>query len=253
MDVRMFLKAVRDKLKLELSERKPGYIFSVSTGVSEYGKDGIDYESLFKIADGCLYIAKEKGKDRYIIYDKKLHGNLLNVDISNIRAVNGVDFMKPMDKYDMASSLIIRGLHGGIDVIGEILEELMDRMNIHGISMFSGKDLTCEFTVGHYDNMPQAADYIYNRKYMDMFDEHHINVINNTLALSIDYPEAYQNLRYNGICSSLQILHNVKNKTIRMLQFDTFGDNRRKWSQDDISTVYIVVKAIYDIYDKANV
>ena len=62
--LRSLLKAVRKKLKVDLAQEKPDYEFSASIGISQYGKDGTDYETLFKIADGALYIAKEKGKDR---------------------------------------------------------------------------------------------------------------------------------------------------------------------------------------------
>lgn len=60
--MRSLLKAVRKKLKVDLAQEKPDYEFSASIGISQYGKDGTDYETLFKIADGALYIAKEKGK-----------------------------------------------------------------------------------------------------------------------------------------------------------------------------------------------
>lgn len=65
---------------MDLAQEKPDYEFSASIGISQYGKDGTDYETLFKIADGALYIAKEKGKDRFIVYDKEKHGHLLTED-----------------------------------------------------------------------------------------------------------------------------------------------------------------------------
>ena len=53
-----------------MAEKQPGYEFGASIGVAKYPQDGTVYEELFRIADGCLYIAKEKGKNRYIIYDE---------------------------------------------------------------------------------------------------------------------------------------------------------------------------------------
>lgn len=82
-DVRIYLKAIRKGLSFSLAEKQPGYEFGASIGVAKYPQDGTVYEELFRIADGCLYIAKEKGKNRYIIYDEKLHGKAIAEGIKN--------------------------------------------------------------------------------------------------------------------------------------------------------------------------
>ena len=71
-ELRIMLKAMRKGLKVSLAQKQPEYMFSTSIGIAQFGKDGSDFETLFKIADAALYIAKEKGKDRYIIYDLSL-------------------------------------------------------------------------------------------------------------------------------------------------------------------------------------
>ena len=71
------LKAMRKGLKVSLAQKQPEYMFSTSIGIAQFGKDGSDFETLFKIADAALYIAKEKGKDRYIIYDYNKENNEL--------------------------------------------------------------------------------------------------------------------------------------------------------------------------------
>ena len=44
-----------------------------SIGSATYPYDAGDYDELFKIADKMLYLAKEKGKNRYIIYHEDIH------------------------------------------------------------------------------------------------------------------------------------------------------------------------------------
>jgi len=59
------------------------------------------------ISNAALYIAKEKGKDRYIIYDYNKHGDIL-ADMKHDIAF-GSGFMKPMAKlntYSMNIKLI---------------------------------------------------------------------------------------------------------------------------------------------------
>ncbi|MCR4618021.1 MAG: GGDEF domain-containing protein [Lachnospiraceae bacterium] len=49
---------------------------SVSMGVAKYPDDAKNYNDLFVVADYCLYLAKEKGKNRYIIYTPEKHPTL---------------------------------------------------------------------------------------------------------------------------------------------------------------------------------
>lgn len=249
-EVKDFLGVLRKRIKLKLAEKKNGYMFSVSIGISEYSKDGDTYEQLFKIADGALYIAKEKGKDRYIIYRKELHGDIITDDARRVGINNGTEFMKPIDKCELAANYVIRLMREGQKAVVPVLEELMDRMNIHGISLYSGSDMKCECAIGHYLEQIAYADYVLDEKYCQMFDEYGINRINNVASLVADFPELLKRFRQHNICSSLQMAIRKEGKIVRLITFDTFGENRRKWSQDDISTVYMVVKAIANADEK---
>lgn len=57
---------------------------TASIGVSEYPVDGSEYEELMRKADKALYLAKEKGKNRHIIYEERLHGKLESDDMQNM-------------------------------------------------------------------------------------------------------------------------------------------------------------------------
>ena len=115
-----------------MAEKQPGYEFGASIGVAKYPQDGTVYEELFRIADGCLYIAKEKGKNRYIIYDEKLHGKAIAEGIKNGHIIGG-DFMKPYQKGNMTADMIARIVKDGRNAIDSVFTELMDKMHIQGI------------------------------------------------------------------------------------------------------------------------
>ena len=236
--LRSLLKAVRKKLKMELAQEKPDYEFSASIGISQYGKDGTDYETLFKIADGALYIAKEKGKDRFIVYDKAKHGHLLTEDGYSHKKTAGVDFMRPIDKVELSANLMLKVLNGGIAAAPQALLELMDKMNIHGIRVYEAPSMKCAEVLGHYEKKPEAQTCLAEEKYLKCFDEHGIHVINNTARIA------------NNICSALQFACFEKNVLRAVFEFDILGANRRKWCQDDISAIYSVVRAIADVYKK---
>ena len=202
------------------------------------------------IADGALYIAKEKGKDRFIVYDKEKHGHLLTEDGYCHKKTAGVDFMRPIDKVELSTNLMLKVFNGGMDVAEEVLMELMDKMNIHGMTIYKAPSMECRKTLGHYEKEPGTQLCLSEEKYLARFDEHHIHVINNTASIAVEYPQVYEHFKQNNIGSALQFSCMLNGQLWAVFEFDIFGANRRKWCQDDISAIYSVVKAIADVYKK---
>lgn len=237
-EVRIMLKSMRKGLKVLLAQKQPEYLFSTSIGISQFSKDGTDFETLFKIADAALYIAKEKGKDRYIIYDYDKHGDIL-ADMKHDIAF-GNEFMKPMAKYELAANIVMKVSLGQMKVM-DVLFEIMDKLNIHGISIFTGNDMKCIYSTGHYKIKVENASYIYKDGYESHFDEYGINCVNNIASLTINFPEAFGRLRDNNICSFVQMKTMGSDNQEYMVEFDIFGINRRKWSDIDIAMLRMIV------------
>lgn len=237
-EVRIMLKSMRKGLKVLLAQKQPEYLFSTSIGISQFSKDGTDFETLFKIADAALYIAKEKGKDRYIIYDYDKHGDIL-ADMKHDIAF-GNEFMKPMAKYELAANIVMKVSLGQIKIM-DVLSEITDKLNIHGISIFAGNDMKCIYSTGHYKIKVENASYIYKDGYESHFDEYGINCVNNIASLTINFPEAFGRLRDNNICSFVQMKIMGSDEQEYMFEFDIFGTNRRKWSDIDIAMLKMIV------------
>ena len=245
-EARIMLKTVRYNTRTQIAELEPNYVFSTSIGVSTYKKDASDYESLFKIADAALYIAKEKGKDRYIIYDPAKHGDVMSV--KNKAVLSGKDFMKPIQKFEMAAELLL-DLKSGKKDIKDVLSVIIDKLNVHGITVYSGKDAKVYYSTGHYLTDCADASYVFDTGYLDKFSEHGIFVLNNTAALTVDFPNVYDLFVKNNICSCVQIVSANEDGFKAMLQFDIFGETRRKWSEDDVNVLKIIAMGIMDSLD----
>lgn len=246
-EVRVFLTAIRSKLRIELAKKNPEYTFTVSIGISAYPDNGTDYDTLFKLADGCLYIAKEKGKDRFIIYTPEIHGDLINRDTKLRNLHIGANFMKPMDKLEMIANFNDKLLQKGRAVLDEVLESIMNQMDIHGILLFN-KDKNCEKILGHYKVQNINGEIFKNDKYMELFDEHGVNVIFNISSISADFPKIYELFLQSDVCSTLQIKL-IKDGVLKgIICFDTFGEHKRKWSETDICIMYMFVRIISNVY-----
>ncbi len=102
---RLDIAALRDNLQnirllvnktFEGKGPREGSPLSVSIGAAKYPDDAGNYNDLFTVADYCLFLAKEKGRNRYVFYTPEKHPPL--AEIKRIRhggqgIVNGRDDM----------------------------------------------------------------------------------------------------------------------------------------------------------------
>lgn len=82
IDSRDQLRAILKGIKTKVSATFPDKgidrdnPLSVSIGAASYPLDADNYDDLFMLADHCLYLAKEKGRNRFIMYIRKDHGTI---------------------------------------------------------------------------------------------------------------------------------------------------------------------------------
>ena len=155
----------------------------------------------------------------------------------------GSGFMKPMAKYELATNIVMK-VSLGMMTVKEVLSELTDKLNIHGISIFCGNDMECIYSTGHYKNNVIEAAYVNDDKFLNHFDEYGVNMVNNIASLTIEFPEVFRKLRDNNICSLLQMKADGADGKEYMVEFDIFGTNRRKWSDTDVIMLRMVVLGV---------
>lgn len=87
--LRNYLRSIRTNVRALYQAEQGDNRISCSMGISRSGTDADTFHELYRIADRALYIAKEKGKNRYIIYKPELHGRFNtssdNMDMKEIR------------------------------------------------------------------------------------------------------------------------------------------------------------------------
>lgn len=72
------LRGIKNRVSTKFPKSDDGSTVCVtlSIGCAVYPTDADNYDDLFCLADFCLYRAKEKGRNRYIIYKTHMHGSL---------------------------------------------------------------------------------------------------------------------------------------------------------------------------------
>ncbi len=79
-ELRVVLKDIRVGIETQFKDAPTAKGVTVSIGAVLYPTFAQNYDDSFKIADKMLYRAKDKGKNRYIIYTPEIHGDVLNAE-----------------------------------------------------------------------------------------------------------------------------------------------------------------------------
>ena len=167
-DMRRIMKVIAKHADWAFNE-KEGFKISFSCGISKFPEDGTTYEELFRKADGCLYIAKDKGKSRYIIYRDELHGALLENNDSE-RSVGLKATISDGDKHVLLSNMILRLYREGKSAIPGVMKDMQTYFDIDGIAIYTGVDMHRTYSRGNYVNPIQSLSFIFEPGYLEQFD-----------------------------------------------------------------------------------
>lgn len=187
---------------------------SCSMGVSRFDRDADNFKELFQIADKCLYIAKQKGKNRYIIYEPEKHGDFVvsskSADIVEMRG----NFYAESDIFRINQLLFNVVLYGD-SYLQTLLDQVAYTLMLDRVSLFWGDSLQCRCTnegsagYGFIDPM-----IIRNEKFLGLFREDMLP-LNNINTLEYNIPEVYEILKNSSAYSSLLHLLRDSNGMVR--------------------------------------
>lgn len=93
--LRPYLREIRTSMELAYKGKLKGISLTCSIGAAAYPIHAASYEEAMELADKMLYLAKEKGRNRYLIYTPELHSDYVKI---NREAVSGP--VNPVGEYD---------------------------------------------------------------------------------------------------------------------------------------------------------
>ena len=193
------------------------------------------YEKLFLQADKALYIASEKGHNRYVIYDIEKHGEAIPkqqrsaADLyANIPTQSKAGFVA-----DIAKSL----LHAPRPDIQTLLQGIGAQFGVDGIQIFTAPDWKAAYSWGH--PVGSAATVLAEEPFISGFPEDNCLVIDNINALEGLADNAYAWFSGESILGAVLFRVMRDEKPAGIISFGLFG-RYHKWSTPDANHLTIL-------------
>jgi len=228
---------------------------TLSMGIAEYPRNSMDYETLFKKAERALYIAKFKGKARYIIYKETMHGEITE-------EASG-ETSKPVphnreEQYNVVKNILSSIILSNNSAPGNLasamdstLVTLMLKYKCDAMSVYCGRTYLPVFRKGHYPVEPDNALFLRNPKVRALFNNRGVNYTNLEHLQGEPIEEYHTRMRNCGIVSSLQFIIGENNSPVALLAFDCFNDIGG-YTAEEINDLLFFAHMLYAVMSKCD-
>ena len=249
-EVRQILFTIRKNIRWFFENSEDQILVTLSVGAAAYPKDGQTLDQLMAMADRALYIAKEKGKDRYIIYDEEKHGRV-TFDEEHRKIVEMS--MKKQDDTNKTSAVLYTYEmleQKGIEALEDVLAFVGKVFAIDRINIFRGLDLRLWKAWGSETWTQDNAGYILLDNYLGKFNAHKVYCRADIESLAYKYPKVHQHLNKLEIKSSVQYLVGEGSNMTGIISYEVIKF-KRKWSDEDEHNLTIISRFIENAILKA--
>lgn len=210
----------------EGSEESPNITLSI--GCASFPKDADTYEDIFKLADFALYRAKNKGRNRYIIYNREKHGSLEEIESQKLVG-DRIDVRNNLAKGDIICAMFDRLFLKKDYPIEKILDDFVVNFGIQRLMLYGGDGTKLRYMAGERipddDVIEKTESYINDEQFRKLMKEFNrsvnggINVNDSEVPILIvndiryfqgKNDEVYLKLVRQGVLSMLQVVYNDK-------------------------------------------
>lgn len=235
--IRYVMMGMRSLATTAYSEEKDGFSTSLSVGCSLYPDDyDGTFEEMFKLADAFLYRAKDKGKNRYIIYNEEKHGPVKEI-IKNGFKKSG------FDKSELVCKLMNSHLCGEHLDLEEVLENISRYFSVERVVLYDKTNRCIKSQYGQkhltLEMIRRTIGYIYDegltREYVNGFYS-----TNNSEYFEGRAPEVFRKLMEQSNFAFRHFVFHGKSGKEYVLSLDSVNAHTT-WNTGDVQYYRIIV------------
>lgn len=245
-ELRNLLRTIRTNIEWAYKGKQEELSVTCSMGIAAYPDHGQGYDEVFALADRMLYRAKEKGKNRYVIYTPEIHDER----IVKLRNENKEDWAKALreDRVGIMRRLIEDYLLKK-SVTNEVMySEIGYGFDIDEILVCYGKGTTIfQWTPNGVSSDRNIVNCVNpSKEFMDTADKDNLIVLNGMYNLEGKHEDIKKNLEEKGIQSAMFYRLQSSGEIPEYIMFAR-SSVRQKWSEYEITVMSIVGK----VFEKA--
>jgi diguanylate cyclase (GGDEF)-like protein len=237
---RSVLRTIRNNVSWLYKDHEDYPKITCSLGAANYPDDAVDYDSLFCIADKVLYLAKEKGKNRYVIYVPELHENYVK---GGTLPEYEDAVMGKYRKVEMVNNVIIQFHKQGLKAFDEICKLIGQTFTIDSICIYDQiKDKNNWSRCVLYGSMKDSkydGYYFEQDNYIANFTYNKVLAIDNINFFECVAQNVFKAFTDMGICQAVQIIIRDYENNLRIVSFNRIKQ-LKKWSDTDIMYLAIL-------------
>lgn len=219
-----------------------------SIGAASYPDDAKDLDTLFSIADKMLYLAKEKGKNRYIIYRPDLHERYILGE--NPTATTEKVFYK-YRKLRIVNDFIQQYICH-YKSKKECLEMVMSAFEMDSIFLYDMYAGTRYVLSGNVPEYEENGEFLKEDNYIPDFRDDGIKTVWNIILYERKAPHMYEAFEKMGIKQFIQVIACVDRSKSDSCFVIFFNRNSQlnKWPEMDVDYLGIIGNVIGEEYMK---
>lgn len=168
--LRGMLRAIRTQIKWEFAEDFENLSITCSIGASIFPVNGRDYEDLFKKADCCLYIAKEKGRDRYVFFRDEMHRASYEAML-NKNQLNAMNNPREIRELKNVASFMENAMTDSRKAVLDAMRHIKDTFGIDNINIYYGEGMKKVYSFGSDISEAKDAMYVFSEEFQELMGE----------------------------------------------------------------------------------
>jgi hypothetical protein len=234
MTLRSMLRAVRTQIKWEFAEDFEGLSITCSIGASIYPTNGTDYEDLFKKADCCLYIAKEKGRDRYVFFRDELHRAEYEATL-NGNVVKAMNSNRDVRELQYVSKFMRMAVESPQAAVKDALLHLMNGFSIDNVTVYYGDKPDRIFSYGTEIRGIDNGEFIHWKEFETIAGINaNVAYIGHVSNIRSDYPKLSRYLKEAGVTSTIMCAIVEDGQIKGAVTFNKYKNEEAQWANYEI-------------------
>ena len=244
-ELRNTLRTIRTNIEWEYKDKWEDVKVTCSMGAAVYPDNGNSYDDIFSLADKMLYIAKSKGKNRYVIFVPEIHGAILNPDQKTtediLQKVQG-------DRNGVMQQLVEQFLVRRVMTFEQMIALVGQCFNLDEIVLVSGERFAnSSVNIWNREEYRSSIqDSVYSSPepgFLDGFDDNNTLVIHAISSLESKSAVLYNKLKESGVES---VFFYKFSKTSKYNGYMVFAkvSRRQMWSEEDKVLLALVGKIV---------